>query len=752
MITLPSGLTIINNTPQAKRWFVDTETCGFVGPCVLIQYAIEDGPINLYDLWHEEIGKTKDLIRTMMEGHFVGFNVTFDSYQIQKIYNMLDMFDDDEYPIDIIDDIGMKEAWARDGKCLKPAGVTDLMLLARKGHLQTTMNRKPIRIRKIPTILAERLSIELNNRMKFDDILFARRKRKLENPWQVFDTDDPAFKDICLRFLPSGGLKAIAEYVGISGEAKPIHADRAMVDKKFRPVEYGYAPFATAVGNSTNWRGAWPEVIEHHIDHWLYSKIARQYAEDDIRWTRGLWEHFQKPEGNDDDSILSWQVGVCRWKGFKLDKDRLLTLRDRVEVESALAPKDPKRVLHYLLPHLSELEKDALTDDHGKVTTKKEILEAVAKWENHPAADAAKEVLKARKAATRLNLIDKLLKAGRLHADFSIIGAKSGRMSGAGSLNAQGIPHEKEFRKAFPMAFDEQGFQLSGGDFDAFEVTLLDAKYPDPVLHAELLSGVKIHVLMAEVFYPHLTREEIIASKDCDPDYYGKGKEGTFAISYLVQPATLAERLGISEQKAEEDINSIRGRFCEMSRGQMETIKKFTAIRQEGGIGSAITWHDPQEYAETLFGFQRDFSLEVRIMRELFELAQAPPASWRQLKMKVVRRDRTQTASGAVQSALFGASFGVQGQVVRAANNHGIQGSGAEVTKKTQASLWGLQPIGINDWRVIPINIHDEVMCPNTCPDECAEVVAYVVELYRPKVPLIEIGWQKSMPDWSGKT
>ena len=35
--------------------FFDTETCGFHGPTVLIQYAFDDGEIMLWDIFYERV-------------------------------------------------------------------------------------------------------------------------------------------------------------------------------------------------------------------------------------------------------------------------------------------------------------------------------------------------------------------------------------------------------------------------------------------------------------------------------------------------------------------------------------------------------------------------------------------------------------------------------------------------------------------------------------------------------------------------
>ena len=90
---------------------------------------------------------------------------------------------------------------------------------------------------------------------------------------------------------------------------------------------------------------------------------------------------------------------------------------------------------------------------------------------------------------------------------------------------------------------------------------------------------------------------------------------------------------------------------------------------------------------------------------------------------------------------------------MRAAANHEIQSPGAEITKYVQRKIWDLQPVGVNDWHVSPMNIHDEIMCV-TRPDMVSSVTQVVrdsVEHFRPYVPLIGMDWFEEMNNWAEK-
>jgi DNA polymerase I-like protein with 3'-5' exonuclease and polymerase domains len=121
------------------------------------------------------------------------------------------------------------------------------------------------------------------------------------------------------------------------------------------------------------------------------------------------------------------------------------------------------------------------------------------------------------------------------------------------------------------------------------------------------------------------------------------------------------------------------------------------------------------------------------------------------LKQKVRRRDKDQYIGGAVASALYGAAFGIQSANMRAAANHVIQSTGATITKRVQRRIWDIQPSGVSKWRVVPMNIHDELMAP-TRPeyiDQVRTVVYETVESFRPVVPLIKMDWGINARSWA---
>jgi len=836
--------------------FYDTETVGLQGPIVLLQYAQGDDPVSLHSVWTEPISDTMEIIEWMMNnaGGVIGFNLAFDHFHLCQLYTTLarlrSQVGDDELPEEHINLYAELEPGARDGDCLKPVSVCDLMLVARRGPYQSMMARKPIRIRKVPAILAIPLAAELEERLVLNEIYFSKRKNKNLPKWQVKECRDrknsnrvdPAFNDIVLDFKASTALKVIAnDMLGEDryGRQRFTYGDIEL-NKKHYPGELGYAPFALATSTAkARWRisdkfpirkirrkYSWPGVIKHHISHWTYGTHARMYAEDDVKDTRGIWKGFDYPQLGDVDSELACMVGAVRWRGFTIDPSKIQNFKEEAIKIAKRAPRSPREVKDYLSPLMTPIEKLSFTTTDKVTLTNMagDPENAIIGWQvdcpdcngvgtrdvlpmleasmtrgmptlvekpkvlevpcttcegsggvDHPVTEKARLVLKSRKAKKDIEIYDKLLIADRFHASFSVIGTLSSRMSGSDNLNPQAIRNDKTFRSAFTLAHSNS--VLCGGDFSSFEVSLAEANYNDAKLREQLLSTtecylcggqnpeckdcfgtnktpMKIHALFGTMCFPQMSYAEIVKNKII----YTRSKSGFFSQIYGGNFSTLMSRLGVDEESAMKAEARFTNTYDGVKRARQLIFDKFCSMRQPNGIGTKVIWHEPSDYIENMLDppFRRYFLLENQIAKVLFELANTPPKGWREFKdFKVWRRDREQTAGGAVQSALYGAAFQIQAANMRAAANHVIQSTGAEITKAVQFDIWKLQPPGINRWRVQPMNIHDEIEVvidndPNLV-DSVQSVVMQRTESYRPLVPLIGIEWKNYMKSWGEK-
>jgi hypothetical protein len=780
-----------------KQLVYDTETVGLHGLAVLIQYQYNEDSIKLFSPWTEQVIETLKLIEWFMEQDNIGFNLAFDHFHLSKLYTIWSLLDPHAYPEDIIDEIAEKEPLGRNGFCIKPRRACDIMLWARKGKYQDTMQRKDIKIKKIHRSVAWEVRDYLEEHIKLDDIYFANRKNQFAPRWAVFDSKEgEEWKDIVLKFKPSGALKTLAVHaLGHNPNQILRFGD---LDGPQAPIEVGYAPFATALSSAeVGWRAkikkgsgwkrgyCWPALVHLHISHWLNNRFARQYATDDVIYTKELYQHLGSPEPGDDDSELACMVGANRWRGYTIDFDKINNLEEQVKAEAKAAPKAPNAVRSYITEVMSDEEKE-IYELTTEGSTKKTILEElrdtwftncdckcvcrdndISIWcARHgtekckkcdgtgqiksEVAERADLCLRARQAKYRLDMINKLKMAGRFHASAEIIGTLSGRKSGrGGDFNSQGIARLEEIRECFKLA--HAGMQLCGGDFEAFEVVLTIAVYKDEKMAQIIKDGKKIHAVFGTHFYPDMSYEQILNDKEI----YTRSKSGLFALIYFGEAYTLKSRLGINIDDAEEGYQSFMKQFPTTAEGRKKVIKMFQSMTQPNGIGTRVIWKEPANKIETIFGFPRFFTLENQICKALFTLANKPPKEWAEKygHIKIKRRDREQSVSGAVQSALYAAAFAIQGSNTRAGGNHVIQGSGAEITKHLERRIWDLQPSGVHTWVVQPMNEHDEVMVPCIPKkvNELNKTVNEVIEYYKPKVPLIAIDWHDNLNSWADK-
>lgn len=792
--------------------FYDTETCGLYSMCVLIQYAEgPDGDIHLYEVWRNPVKKTLELIEWMCEHVMIGFNLSFDHFHIQKLHAIWSKLDEMGYEYPDIEVVASIEKSCTDCLCLKPYSALDLLLHSRKGPYQSLMARKEVRIKRIPltpvewegqTIpMAYAVANYLERTIELNGIYFAKRADHDAPRWTVMDREidgdngpmiDRKLADVVLKFHPDGSLKSLAEHA-LGVKPKYVHSD-IEIDKKLRPQELGFAPYAEAVSSKEeDWKVydkegkfigyAWPGVIRHHIEHWTHNEPAREYANDDIVYTRGLYYHFNEPKHGDTDSVLACMVASVRWRGFEIDIEGIKELKAKaVEVvkNSPINTNRPIEIREYIFEMCDDTEMLILEE-----TTKKAKLEQMSqmlieedeecmkclmegcprcnftgtlKKGKHPAAGRAKEILDIKIAKKEIELYDKLLIAGKFHASFTVIGTLSSRMAGADKLNAQGIKSDPIVRSKFPLKSD--GYVLCGGDFASFEVTIADAIYNDPDFRKAIVTGKKLHAIFGSLLFPEYDYDEILRSDKHPDEYpfgnmYTKGKSCVFARLYFGNASTYKRNFEIPLENGEHADKEWDKIFPNMGASRKKIVENYQPLIQDGGIGTAITWREPQEYIESFLGFRRYFTLEYKIVKALFQLAQSLPSEWRKANTLVQRSQHrgAQKAWGALTSALYGAAFGVAEACVRAAGNHIIQSPGAQITKELEVKIWGLQPAGVHKFVVAPMNIHDEVMSV-TDPDYVekeAEIVEEVVESFRDKVPLIGMDWCKDMDNWSEK-
>jgi len=729
---------LLSDTDYSVPVTYDTETVGFHGLAVLIQVAKGDGNVLLHEVFLCPASETISLIDWLMQHMLIGFNLTFDHFHLCKLRTLFSMMDDkSKLPIDCLNELAYKEKWARDGLCLKPKSACDLLVLSSEGkHSALMLERNELRIRAVPTMLAEETRLALNQKLQFPDIFFARKK----DPSQRFisyPNKRAGFSDLVLKFAPSSALKElVTHFFGTkTTKFKDIPCPEFPPEKK-----KGYRPF-----------GFWRDYIEAHIEHWHSNPVARDYAYDDVINTRLVWKQFGSPEGGDVNSILACMVGAVRWHGFMVDMEKVMTYLADCEARMNLAPRYTTKSKAYLLECLDEDERELIQ----LKSTKKQLLEELTEsYEGHELGRRAALVLDARRAKYDYDMCRKLMEAGRFHAAAKVVGSLSGRKSGAGGdFNSQGISKKKVCREIF--TFKWEGMVLCGGDFESQEMTIADAVFDDEQMHADLLEDTSIHAVFGTYCFPDYDYDQIKATSGTVNDLYKKAKSAVFSTLYGGTASTYKRRLNISMDIATEAFNRYMARYPQMAAKRDEIFGDFEMMSQPNGTGTAVVLKEPNKIMiESMFGFKRDFAPEFSVVRALTEFAHDMPEEltrWDDEIRLERRRGRLQTPSGCLRSSIYLAAFGIQGGIQRAANNHVIQSSGASVCKELERAIWGLQPAGFHPWQVAPLNMHDEVMvvCRPDRVDELTEIVTKTVAGFIEKIPLLAIDWKNDINSWA---
>lgn len=774
-----------------KYFFVDTESIGLYSPTILIQhYSCNDIPNNItrdnvtiHNIWKESVNGSLELIQEICENTIVGFNLAHDWFHLSRTYNILHELYPRNKPPKLLDYHDIEnEAICHDAFCLKPKGALDLMLYGRTHEFQATMNQKDIIIRRVPRLLAELLVKELEEKIKIPNLYFAKREGKqlwkIKNlhkdtikevtPEEMSNIDkneikiDPDFVNLRLEFHPSTGLKPIMKYL----LNKDIDLIENMLSLK-RPNEFSWYPSS----------GKWLSVAQDHIFTWSNDKRRINYAKDDVVYLIDLFNYFDKDKKltnyliennyNDMDSVLACMTGSQHWKGFHINLDKI---KEQIDVNQKIVnecSKDvnfdsPRQVVQYLKKDADQMESMLIKD------STKETLHILKTDGSPKVRKKAQLIIDGRKARGKLTLLNKLNQAKRLYVTFKVVGTKSNRMSGGsmedssyatrkgGSINPQGIKKGDDIRET--IIFKPETMVLCGGDFSGYEVSIAEAVFKDENLRKDLLSGRKIHALWGESIYdlPYADILSTEAIPESEPDgYYARSKRSFFAKLYDAQLLKMAEVLQIPEEQVMAGIDKFEHRYPGVALARKKIYEEFSALSQPNGIGTAVIWKEPKKYIESFLGFKRYFLLEYQIIQELFNLANNPTKEMKSVGhlIKVKRRDRTQSASGALQSAVYAAAFSLQAAIIRAALNHEIQSPGGEMTKILEARLWELQPQGINTWLIMLFNVHDEIQAPMVASliNKAKQIVYDFIEEYKKYVPLLKMKWKENLESWGEK-
>ena len=787
-------------------YFTDTETIGFHGIPVLLQYAINSGPVILHHLWRQPIAKSLAVIEDITNNRVVAHNLRFDWFHLAKFYNTFTQAPDHGLtPLDYSVEQWVEWEWeSQFGVCLRPHAAVDTLIMAQKGKYQSIlMDSKPVYVRRVPRMICHEIRETLEAHTDLPGILFAGSNNA--DKWRIEERKDettgeldPNWVDLKLVFNPSNGLKDLATH--ILGYEPFARFDELAQTRK--PGEIGYAPYVKLIADENylvregidadqTGKPTWPILVHEHVRHWETDADAQRYAEDDITMLRKLYEHFEAP-ANDEDSELAAQVAVCRLRGFAIDLDKVNENYEKAKAVVASAQlnvNSPLQVKGYVAQALDPMEQiivhkgcdqkiiDEIKNeftldsqeecycDNGVAFKGTEHETQCPRCEGvgtvgpgpMPVVKRVKHVEEIRKNIKRIQMCEKLLVAKRLYASFKVIGAKSGRMSGADDLNPQGVDRSGDMRSMFTFA--DEGEILSGGDFSSQELSVMATAFHDEDLVRDMQQGKSLHGIFATCLDDTKTYDEVMEGKDNNVPWakklYNTAKSFVYASSYGGTPEGIAKRLGLQPEIAIKAYNIMMGKYPQMGHTRKTITDRFSSLTREGDKGG-FEYNPVTTYVESMYGFRRYFDTEYDIQRQILSLMENMPQAWKDDPRKVVRdtkKGRQQTLSGAIISALYGAAFSVQNRVIRAALNHLIQSASRTITMGLHYRVWGVQPKGIHPFKLSLMSIHDELQVVS--PPEMVEPIFHEAEQYvaevEAQVPLISLEWASGMKSWAEK-
>jgi len=290
--------------------------------------------------------------------------------------------------------------------------------------------------------------------------------------------------------------------------------------------------------------------------------------------------------------------------------------------------------------------------------------------------------------STYINALPKMVnpETGRIHTDFNQTGTETGRLS-SNSPNLQNIPIRTELGRRIRKAFiAPEGHVLLAADYSQVELRILAHISGDPTLIRAFEEGRDIHAHTASLVFG-VPIEEVTRQQR------RVAKMTNFAISYGVTGFGLAERTGMTPEEATAFIAEYFRTYPKV-KDYIERVKE--EVREKG-------------YVETLLGRRRYFP-------ELL------PDS--------------------------GVSHNLRQAAERAAINHPIQGTAADIIKIAMNRIhrW-LREEGLNTAMIL--QVHDELVF-EVPKEELDQVVPRVRELmegaYTLVVPLkvdLKVG-----PNW----
>lgn len=747
------------------KFYCDCESVGLAGPTKTIQYAVDEGPVQIIPLYRgwEDDPITRDKLEeiwnmlSFTDTTFIGFNISFDMFKLYQVRHA--HFGLPQNSVKRLPDPFMCKSLDLQVHAMRNSPLSPFAF--RRGSKSVAV------IRRIPVIAKDYVSNLVTEQLK--------KYIPKQDEFKI-TVSEHTVKDrphlVSLSFNVSGGLKLktlMIEY-GLStlklDEVWPLPP---------KDIEKPWLPY---------WDDEVYEPYEEACERVMHDPRSKfwAYAQLDIIFTKILEAklNFPKP---DDKSECCHCVAFTRYWGFEMDKERLALsekayTRRLGEIENEIQGtnlRSPKQRLELLKPHFPIL-----------ANTGKKVLEKLVDIPgvSPEGRRLAYAILDYGPANQRLNQVNKVkdCTTNRFHPDLRVMGTATGRMSGASGLNWQGIgqaslwfddakwldtQEESEDTLLNETLNSEEeaagegqliGIRSSlktpfGGDFASFEVAIAAAVYQCPNLQAALDGGLDLH--SDTVYRCHkISRNRGYsyanvrnAYKNGDPEITGWRKAMkaiVFGIFYFMGAQKAADSLGLTLEEAEEVLQLFYDRYPEIQTYRQDVERRFITADTENWTKDSVARMESEVI--DLLGWKRSWKFEKDVATTLWELGHGRiNCGVTGTVIRTIEKGEQQI-NQSIRSALLGSAIAIQAAVSRQAGNTPVQASGANLCTELMARLWVEQ-------RIPMLCIHDELIM-SAHPNFQVEKVQNTIKVWeaerRPLVPSLKFEY-KNLQYWSDK-
>ncbi|MBX7171196.1 MAG: hypothetical protein K1X72_09570 [Pyrinomonadaceae bacterium] len=292
-----------------------------------------------------------------------------------------------------------------------------------------------------------------------------------------------------------------------------------------------------------------------------------------------IWERLKQDE-LDRVAILENEcvmpVAKMEQNGFYLDRGRWLEQLEKVKKIQAKLADELQDMLSAGVAQASLFGRAEINlDSQAQVSDALKNLgvpipESTRGWQLQPLANdypVVAKLLEYRSVAKGLtsfgeNILEFIKpQTGRVHADFRLIGAPTGRFS-CSNPNLQQIPHGEEYRRAFIAT---EGKKLVIADYSQIELRILADFSGDENFINSFISGADFHAATAAQVFN-------VSTENVTVDQRTFAKRLNFGVVYGIGASRFAMMTGVSQPEAE---NIMRRYFA--------TYRKLDAWLREAG-------------------------------------------------------------------------------------------------------------------------------------------------------------------------